>query len=104
MNQCPHCHVTANPLRLVGDPPYICPQCGGHSANAEPRTGILNVVTALITAGAVGGLYEKVNFIRDSTSLLIVSFIVVFVVSWILLRWAFGRLSPLAKEDANRSV
>ncbi len=103
MNQCPHCHVTAHPLRLVGDPPYICPRCGGHSANAETRTEILKVVTAAITAGAVGLLYEYVEFIRNRTSLLIVCLIVAFVVLWILLRWAFGRLSPLVKEDEDRS-
>ena len=104
MNKCPHCQVTASPLRLVGDPPYICLRCGGHSANAEPRTEILKVVTALISAGAAGLLYEYVEFIRNRTFLLIGCLIVAFVVSWILLRWVFGRLSPLAQEDEDRSV
>ncbi|MCX6924608.1 MAG: hypothetical protein NT154_15540 [Verrucomicrobia bacterium] len=99
MNQCPHCHVTASPLRLMGDPPYICPKCGEHSTNAEPRTELLKVVTAFITAGGGGLLYAYVELIRNHTFLLIVSVIVVFVVSWVLLRWAFGRLSPLPKDD-----
>ena len=71
MNKCPHCQVTANPLRLVGDPPYICPKCGGHSTNAESRTEILKVVTACITAAAGGLLYEYVGFIRNHTFLLV---------------------------------
>ena len=98
MNQCPHCLVTANPLRLVGDLPHICPKCGGHSTNAEPRTEILKVLTAFITAVGGGLLYAYVEFIRNQTFLLIVSAIVVFVVSWVLLRWTFGRLSPLPED------
>lgn len=96
MNRCPHCQAIANPLRLVGDPPYICPQCRGHSTNAVPRTDLLNRVKAAITAGVAGLLYEYIAFIQSSTLFLIVSLLVAFVFSLILLRWVFGRLSPLS--------
>ena len=101
MNRCPHCQAIANPLRLAGDPPYICPQCRGHSANAVLRTDILNKVRAFITAGVAGLLHEYVAFIRNSTLLLIVSLLVAFVVLLILLRWVFGRLSRLPGNDED---
>jgi hypothetical protein len=100
MNYCPHCRATASPLRLVGNSPYICPKCGGHSTNTEPRAEsleavafVLGAVSAGLITGACGLLDGKVTVIGFSVG---IACLICFRVGWlIILRWFFGHLSPL---------
>jgi hypothetical protein len=102
VNKCPQCNATANPLRLFIRSPYICPKCGGRSVHAETwMMGILDIAAGGIMAAAAGFLYEEVEFLRNSTSWLIFCSIIVFALSVVLLRWTFGHLSPLSKDDPD---
>jgi hypothetical protein len=71
--------------------------CGGRSQHVATRAEILNIVAAVLAAGAGGVLYETVDSIQRSTSWLIFSCVLVFGSSVILLRWTFGRLTSLPK-------
>ncbi len=116
MNRCPHCQATANSLRLVCGHPYSCPQCGGHSVNAEPRTESLAAVAFVLAAVSVGliagacGLLDGTGGLRGSSirvAGLIASLIGLIGLrfGWLmLLLWLLGRLSPLPSPDLGSVV
>jgi hypothetical protein len=101
MNKCPHCQATASPLRLFWRLPYVCPRCKGHSQHSTEWLEFQYILAALISAGTIGVLYERVALLRNSTFLLVVWLILELVVCLVLIRWVFGRLTPLPKDDQH---
>lgn len=94
MNRCPHCRAIAHPLRFLRDTPYRCRKCRGISVHDDTWTEFHKILAGLLAAAGASLGYEKVPLLQHSTFWLIVTFIVLFVIAFVLVNWTLGRMSP----------
>jgi hypothetical protein len=112
MNKCPYCKTTSNPLRLLWQRPYVCPQCGGRSVYGARWLGLRDLIAPAMTGLSAGLLRDwldpKSEFIRNHELLVLGGgfvLVVVQIVFWlVLIRWVSGGLTPLKVDNQTISA